>query len=80
MFSMFDPLYKGAFGAYEPSLNNNRAAVSNNRTAIENWLDELAKKEKFTNRARASEFGLEAWNSWPHHHHHYGQFVEQRLT
>jgi integrase len=41
-------IYKGAFGAYEPSLNNNRAAVSNNRTAIEYWLDELATKEKGT--------------------------------
>ena len=45
---MYPALYKGAFGAYEPSLNNNRAAVSNNRTAIEYWLDELATKEKGT--------------------------------
>jgi len=45
---MLDPLYKGAFGAYEQFLNNNRAVVSNNRTAMEYWLDELATKEKGT--------------------------------
>jgi hypothetical protein len=41
-------MYKGAFGAYELSLNNNRTTVGNNRTAMEYWLDELATKEKGT--------------------------------
>jgi len=39
-------IYKGAFGAYELCVNNNSATVSNNRTAMEYWLDELATKEK----------------------------------